>query len=168
MQGKKPKKVSRENTVSRMKRATEPAKTNVICPKCKTWIEASVEPIMRGSMAVDATGKVIALNYWRCPNCRVIFPHPGIAQADARLAIAEHIDHLIDALGWWRPEMKAKAAIEEELRKVRELLKQLRDENCDDDMLYGAQQALGWALGEAQSPSRLEKIIQNITLHGLE
>ena len=57
--------------------------------------------------------------------------------------------------------MKTQAKIERELVKVRDLLKQCRDSGSDEDMLYGAQQALGWVLGQLQSPSKLAELIED-------
>ena len=57
--------------------------------------------------------------------------------------------------------MKTESEIRLELNEVRQLLSKLRANGLHDDidMLYGAQQALGWILGELEPPSEMEKMI---------
>lgn len=58
--------------------------------------------------------------------------------------------------------MRTETEIEKELREVRRLLKTCRDGGDDEDMLYGAQQALGWVIEKLQSPSEFEVTIKHI------
>lgn len=57
--------------------------------------------------------------------------------------------------------MKTKTEIEIETLKVRAMLEAARSRGDEDtDMLYGAQQALGWVLGELRSPTDLEDFVR--------
>jgi hypothetical protein len=49
-----------------------------------------------------------------------------------------------------------------ELKSVRRLLAEYRANGENDEMLYGAQQALVWVLGRGLSPSRLEEVIHEV------
>ena len=65
--------------------------------------------------------------------------------------------------------MKNEIDIRRELREVRRLLAKARaearvDDDADIDMLYGAQQALGWVLEELGSPSDLDREIRKIAI----
>lgn len=55
--------------------------------------------------------------------------------------------------------MKTELDIARELKRVREQLAQWRANGWDDDLLYGAQQALIWMLGRGTPPSELEAVI---------
>ena len=58
--------------------------------------------------------------------------------------------------------MRTEQEIRQELKAVRGHLEKYRANECDDiQMLYGAQQALGWVLNEAKAPSEVEEIIQS-------
>ena len=64
--------------------------------------------------------------------------------------------------------MKTEAEIRQELQEVRKRLAKIRAVGSDDtETLYGAQQALGWVLGELGSPSDLERIIEQTVLRAL-
>jgi hypothetical protein len=58
--------------------------------------------------------------------------------------------------------VKTELEVRRELREVRKLLKALRAEGEDVDMMYGAQQALIWLLGDGKKPSELEKMIHEL------
>jgi len=59
--------------------------------------------------------------------------------------------------------MKTEAEIKKELRKVRALLAKKRKAGVDDvDILYGAQQALGWIVENLGSPSGLDRTIDRL------
>jgi hypothetical protein len=59
--------------------------------------------------------------------------------------------------------MKTETEIEQELLEVRRLLAKRRDAGSEDtDMLYGAQQALGWVIEKLKSPSKLETTIERV------
>jgi hypothetical protein len=58
--------------------------------------------------------------------------------------------------------MTTEIEIVRELKRVRELLAAYRANGDNEDMLYGAQQALVWVLGRGISPSELEQAIQEI------
>lgn len=59
--------------------------------------------------------------------------------------------------------MRTLDEIEKELLEVRALLKKRRDDGSEDtDMLYGAQQALGWVIEKLRSPSEVEKAIERV------
>lgn len=62
--------------------------------------------------------------------------------------------------------MKTRIEIERELTKVRRALKRHREAGLEDDtdMLYGAQQALGWIVEGKQPMSRLQKTIEHIAM----
>jgi hypothetical protein len=56
--------------------------------------------------------------------------------------------------------VKAKGTIANELRRVKKLLK-MADAGRDEDTMYGAMQALSWALDrDAAAPSKLAPPIQ--------
>lgn len=56
--------------------------------------------------------------------------------------------------------MKTELEIRRELRAVRAMLEAKRVAGSEDtDTLYGAQQALGWMLGELRSPTELEAAV---------
>lgn len=64
--------------------------------------------------------------------------------------------------------MRTKNEIERELRAVRKRLSEIRAAGSEDtDTLYGAQQALGWVLGELSSPTQLELLIEQVLLDTL-
>jgi hypothetical protein len=58
--------------------------------------------------------------------------------------------------------MKTEVEIREELARIRILFQQARDQGDDTNILYGAQQALGWTLDELQSPTELEATIREL------
>lgn len=61
--------------------------------------------------------------------------------------------------------MKTKAEVEQQLREVRAILEADRARGSKDtDMMYGAQQALGWVLGELKAPAEMEKFITALAL----
>jgi hypothetical protein len=58
--------------------------------------------------------------------------------------------------------MRTEQEIRQELKAVRDHLEKYRANECDDtEMLYGAQQALGWVLNELRAPSEVEDIIHS-------
>lgn len=59
--------------------------------------------------------------------------------------------------------MKTELDVRRELKEVRSLLEGARRSGREDaDMLYGAQQALGWVLDQLRSPSDMEKCILDV------
>jgi hypothetical protein len=56
--------------------------------------------------------------------------------------------------------MRQELEVAKELKRVRDLLKEYRANKWDEDMLYGAQQALVWVMEQGISPSELEETIQ--------
>lgn len=61
--------------------------------------------------------------------------------------------------------MRHELEIARELKKVRQLLQEYRANEWDDNMLYGAQQALVWVLKRGDSPSRLEATIDYVAAY---
>jgi hypothetical protein len=60
--------------------------------------------------------------------------------------------------------VKTEQQVRTELVRVREVLKRARDEDGEEEaVLYGAQQALGWVLGELRAPSQLEAILVRLS-----
>ena len=58
--------------------------------------------------------------------------------------------------------MRTEQEIRQELKAARDHLEKYQANECDDtEMLYGAQQALGWVLSKAKAPSEVEEIIQS-------
>ena len=65
--------------------------------------------------------------------------------------------------------MRTEAEIREELSEVRRLRREAI-EACDEDssaVLYSAQQALGWVLGELKSPSDLGMLLREVAGYSL-
>jgi hypothetical protein len=60
--------------------------------------------------------------------------------------------------------MRSETEIRRELKRVRHLLKEMRDAGQQDetDLLYGAQQTLCWILKDGRSPSDVEQLIHKL------
>jgi hypothetical protein len=58
--------------------------------------------------------------------------------------------------------MKTRSAVLAELKRVRELLAVQQCDGDDTDLMYGAQQALVWILGEGAAPSYVGKVIEQL------
>ena len=56
---------------------------------------------------------------------------------------------------------KSRSEIEIQLLLVRAQLAKVRNDGEDEALLYGAQQALLWALGEGMSPSNVWGVVEN-------
>jgi len=56
--------------------------------------------------------------------------------------------------------MRTEEQVVHELQRVRARLRKARKKDADIDMLYSAQQALGWVLGTLRAPATLEDFIQ--------
>ena len=60
--------------------------------------------------------------------------------------------------------MKSRYQITQELESLRHLQRSKRHNGTRDDLICGSIQALGWILGQCESPSELEKRIDNIVV----
>jgi hypothetical protein len=58
--------------------------------------------------------------------------------------------------------VRTELEVARELKRVREMLAEIRANGGEDSLLYGAQQALSWALKTGMSPSKLKAVIIEI------
>ena len=58
--------------------------------------------------------------------------------------------------------VRAELEIARELKRVRKLLVEIRENGDDQKLMYGAQQALVWVLKQGISPSELDATISSV------
>ena len=90
---------------------------------------------------------------------------PGVRQR--RGAQGPHYQHqtaadlpdVLARMGVCAVSVRTELEVARELKHVREMLAEIRANGGEDSLLYGAQQALAWALKDGMSPSKLAAVI---------